>query len=75
MDKTYKFEFELTEEQVKEMEKALQNHQDTYYERDVELKPLGMAMLSERRETLDKFMKIEEIMNQFNLQLVKYKLG
>ena len=57
------------------MEKALQNHQDTYYERDVELKPLGMAMLSERRETLDKFMKIEEIMNQFNLQLVKYKLG
>ena len=36
MDKTYKFEFELTEEQVKEMEKALQNHQDTYYERDVD---------------------------------------
>ena len=70
----YTFEFKLTEEQVKEMESALHLQQDKYYAREIECMDMGNTMLEERRAALGKFMVVDEIIQQFNGQLLKYKL-
>lgn len=69
MDKTYKFAFEMTEEQVKEMDEALRERQLRYYAANVEA-----TTAEEKREPLRKFMVLDEMLNQFDRQVVEYKL-
>ena len=69
MDEKFKFEFELTAEQVKEVEEALQSHQRNYFHESLN------SNAEVKKKALDKFMVMEDILNQFNLHLIKYKLG
>ena len=69
MDKTYKFTFELTEEQVKEMDEALRERQLRYYSTNVQA-----TTAEEKREPLRKFMVLDEMLNQFNGQGIEYNL-
>lgn len=71
---TYKFEFDLTEEQVKQLEEALMTQQDKYYARQIECMDMGSSMLEERNKALKKFMSVDEILQQFNGQALSYKL-
>ena len=71
---TYKFEFDLTEEQVKELEEALQTQQDKYYVKQIECMDMGSSMLEERKKALDNFMAVDDIMQQFNAQALTHKL-
>ena len=69
MDKTYKFTFELTEEQVKEMDEALRERQLRYYAANTEA-----TTAEEKREQLRKFMVLDEMLNQFNGQVIEYNI-
>lgn len=69
MDKTYRFTFELTEEQVKEMDEALRDRQLRYYAANAQA-----TTAEEKREPLRKFMVLDEMLNQFNGQVLEHKL-
>lgn len=69
MDKTYRFTFELTEEQVKEMDEALRERQLRYYAANVQA-----TTAEEKREPLRKFMVLDEMLNQFNGQVIEYNI-
>ena len=69
MDKIYKFEFELTKEQVEEMKLALKERQDSHYKNQILIRET-----EERKKILNKFMVMEAILDQFNTQLLDNKL-
>ena len=69
MDKIYKFEFELTKEQVEEMKLALKERQDSHYKNQTLIRET-----EERKKILNKFMVMEAILDQFNTQLLDNKL-
>lgn len=64
----YKFELRLTEEQVKEVEKALLDHQESYYVKSLDCDP------KKQKEALDKFMVMEDVLSQFNQQMSDYNI-
>jgi hypothetical protein len=68
MEERFKFELELTEEQVKEVEKALQHHQFRYY-RDT----VGRSD-STKEKALNKYSLMEDVLNQFNEFILKHNL-
>lgn len=65
----YKFELRLTEEQVKEVEKALIEHQESYYVKSLDSEP------KKQKEALDKFMVMEDVLSQFNQQMSEHQIG
>lgn len=69
MDKIYKFEFELTKEQVDEMKLALKERQDSHYKNQILIRET-----EERKKILNKFTVMEAILDQFNTQLLDNKL-
>ena len=69
MDKTYRFTFELTEEQVKEMDEALRERQLRYYAANTEA-----TTAEEKIEPLRKFMVLDEMLSQFNGQVIEYNI-
>ena len=65
----YKFELRLTEEQVKEVEKALLDHQKKFYVESLDSEP------KKQKEALDKFMAMEDVLSQFNQQMSEHQIG
>lgn len=65
----YKFELRLTEEQAKEVEKALLDHQESYYVESLDSEP------KKQKEALDKFMAMEDVLSQFNQQMSEHQIG
>ena len=67
MDEKFRFEFDLTEEQIEEMEEALRDHQFKYYAKSMDANP------ENKQKALAKFMVIEDILNQFANCQLKYE--
>ena len=74
MEEKYTFTFQLTKEEVKEMEKALHDRQDRHYKRQVMCKEGGITMHHQREEALKNFMVMHGIIEQFETQESDYGL-
>ena len=65
----YKFELRMTEEQVKEVEKALLDRQEKFYVESLDSEP------KKQKEALDKFMAMEDVRSQFSQQMSEHQIG
>ena len=74
MEEKYTFTFQLTKEEVKEMEKALRGRQDKNYETQLKCKEGGITMHHQREEALRNFMIMQGLIEQFERQELDYSL-